>query len=118
MAGTIRLKRVYEPPDAADGIRVLVDRLWPRGLSRAEADLDHWLKDAAPSPDLRRWFDHRPDRWAEFQRRYRDELRGSPAVQQILELASDEDLTLVYAAKDEAHNHALVLAEHLRATRP
>ena len=117
MTGTIRLKRVYAPPEGNDGIRVLVDRLWPRGLSRAEAHLDHWLKEAAPSPGLRRWFGHRPDRWEEFRRRYRDELRGSAAVQQLLELAAKADVTLLFGAKDEAHNQAVVLAEHLHATR-
>jgi uncharacterized protein YeaO (DUF488 family) len=115
MTRTIRLKRVYEPPAGDDGMRILVDRLWPRGLRRAEAHLDHWLKDAAPSPGLRRWFDHRSDRWQEFRRRYRAELRGSAAVRQLLELSAKGDVTLLYAAKDEAHNHALVLAKYLRA---
>jgi uncharacterized protein YeaO (DUF488 family) len=116
MAGTIHVKRVYEPRDANDGIRVFVDRLWPRGLRRADADVDHWLTDVAPSPGLRRWFGHRPDRWDEFKRRYRAELRGNAEVERLLELAATNDLTLLFAAKDEAHNHALVLARRLGAS--
>ena len=117
MGATIRVKRVYAPPDDGDGVRVLVDRLWPRGLSRADAHLDHWLKDVSPSDELRRWFDHRADRWTEFSRRYQAELLGAEAVRQLLDLSANGVVTLLYAAKDEAHNNAVVLAEHLREAR-
>ncbi len=111
----IRIKRVYDPPDAADGIRVLVDRLWPRGLRKENAALTLWLKEIAPSPDLRKWFGHDPARWTEFSRRYRAELaRNDEAVAKAADLAKRGPLTLLYAAHDTAHNHALVLAAYLR----
>jgi uncharacterized protein YeaO (DUF488 family) len=110
----VRLKRVYEPPEEADGTRVLVERLWPRGLARDRARIDLWLKDIAPSPSLRRWFHHDPARWTEFQRRYREELAGrEPLVAQLLDLASHGDVTLVFAARDLQHNSARVLQEYL-----
>jgi len=115
MSGVVLVKRIYEPAEAGDGVRVLVDRLWPRGVSKAEAAIDLWLKEAAPSSELRRWFDHRVDRWPEFQRRYRTELAHNPSVAQLRGLAGQSDLTLLYAAKDKAHNHALVLAGQLVA---
>lgn len=115
MSGTIRIKRAYEAAASSDGVRVLVDRLWPRGLKRSEAQLSCWMKDVAPSPELRRWFDHRADRWVEFQRRYRRELNGSESFRQLEKLSASGDLTLLYAAKDRDHNHALVLAQLLRA---
>jgi uncharacterized protein YeaO (DUF488 family) len=108
VSGRVRIKRIYEPAEAGDGLRVLVDRLWPRGVSKAAIDL--WLKEVAPSTGLRRWFDHRPDRWAEFQRRYQIELAQNPAIARLRDLAGRSDLTLLYAAKDETHNHAVVLA--------
>jgi len=105
------IKRIYEPVADSDGKRILVDRLWPRGVTKHDAHLDEWLKDVAPSPDLRRWFNHDVAHWAEFQRRYRAELEaGSPALEQLLELAAQPPVTLVYAAHDETHNHARVLA--------
>lgn len=110
----IHIKRVYDAPAATDGYRILVDRLWPRGLSKEAARFDLWLKDVAPSPELRRWFGHRPDRWAEFRARYLAELDGAAALETIRQRLRAGDVTLLYAAKDEAHNHALVLAEHLR----
>jgi uncharacterized protein YeaO (DUF488 family) len=111
----VRIKRVYDPADAADGTRVLVDRLWPRGLRKENAVLTLWLKAIAPSPDLRKWFGHDPARWTEFSRRYRAELaRNDEAVAQIADLAKRSPLTLLYAAHDIAHNHALVLAAYLR----
>lgn len=111
----IRIKRIYEPPQASDGVRVLVDRLWPRGMRKAAAALDLWLKDAAPSPELRRWFGHDPARWAEFERRYRAELATHPAVLAPLRtLALGGRLTLLYGAHDPIHNHAVVLAAYLR----
>lgn len=110
----IALKRVYEPPSDADGTRILVDRLWPRGLSKDKAQVDLWLKDIAPTTQLRRWFDHDLEKWSEFQRRYRAELEGNPAaVAELKSAVSDGPATLVYGAKDEAHNDAVVLAAYL-----
>jgi uncharacterized protein YeaO (DUF488 family) len=114
----IRIKRAYEPPHESDGIRVLVDRLWPRGLARASARLDHWMKDVAPSPSLRVWFGHDPSRFADFAERYRDELRHRPEdLAPLLALANAGPVTLVYAARDEQHNHALVLRGFLEDQR-
>jgi uncharacterized protein YeaO (DUF488 family) len=111
----IRIKRVYDPADAADGTRVLVDRLWPRGLRKENAVLTLWLKEIAPSPDLRKWFGHDPARWTEFSQRYRAELaHNDEAVAKAVDLAERGPLTLLYAAHDTAHNHALVLAAYLR----
>lgn len=112
----IRLKRAYDPPAAEDGRRVLVDRLWPRGLSKDAARLDAWLKDVAPSDGLRRWFGHRPERWAEFRRRYREELASPGAQAALRDLAAwarDGDVTLLFAAKDPERNNAVVLREVL-----
>ena len=110
----IRTKRIYEPAEEVDGIRILVDRLWPRGLSRKDANIDAWLKDIAPSPVLRKWFHHDPQRWTDFRRRYREELTNNPdAVARINALAANDPVTLLYAAQDENHNHALVLAAYL-----
>ncbi|WP_316251213.1 DUF488 domain-containing protein [Sphingomonas sp. JC676] len=108
-------KRVYEPRAGDDGVRVLVDRLWPRGLTKAEAALDLWLKEAAPSTALRKWFGHRPDRWEEFQTRYLVELRTSSAVSQLRDLAQSGPVTLLYAAKDREHNEAIALAAFLES---
>ncbi|HJQ53982.1 MAG TPA: DUF488 family protein [Gemmatimonadaceae bacterium] len=111
----VALKRVYEPTAASDGRRILVDRLWPRGLTRRAADVDEWLKDVAPSTELRKWFGHDPARWPEFKRRYRRELRAHrEAVDRIARLAARRRVTLVYGAKDDAHNDAVVLADVLR----
>src|SRR5579875_2029965 len=113
----IFLKRVYEPFDEADGCRVLVDRLWPRGVSKVEARLDFWVKDAAPSSGLRKWFGHKPELFDEFRSRYLDELRTNEpqiqAVKQIMDLAEKGRVTLLYGAKDPVHNHAVVLYEEL-----
>ncbi len=110
----IQLKRAYEPPSRDDGVRVLVDRLWPRGLRKADAGIDHWLKDVAPSHELRRWFGHDPERWREFRRRYKAELkRNREAVDALRAIARQGRITLVYAAHDEAHNQAVVLKELL-----
>jgi uncharacterized protein YeaO (DUF488 family) len=106
----VRVKRCYDPPAADDGVRVLVDRLWPRGLKRDEAGINIWLKDVAPSADLRRWFGHDPARWASFQDRYRAELAGSAALDKLLALAKGgERVTLLYGARDTEHNNAVVL---------
>lgn len=110
----ILLKRAYEPPDPSDGFRVLVDRLWPRGVAKASAHIDLWLKEVAPSPFLRQWFGHDPSKWAEFRERYVLELRDNPeAVGQLTEHLRHGALTLVYGAKDREHNHALVLKAYL-----
>ena len=111
----VALKRIYEPPSPADGRRILVDRLWPRGVSKAKAHIDVWMKDVAPSTELRRWFDHRPERWPEFRRRYIDELKSNPELHRLREMAAAGPLTLLYAARDTAHNEAVVLAEQLLA---
>ena len=112
----IRVKRVYAPPEPSDGTRVLVDRLWPRGLKKTDARIDLWLKEVAPSPELRRWFGHDPARWPEFVRRYHAELAARPeVVQKLLELAASGPLTLLYAARDEAHNNAVALKAYLKA---
>ena len=109
-----RLKRVYEPPSPDDGLRVLVERLWPRGLSKQAAAVDHWTKQLAPSPDLRRWFGHLPERWPEFQDRYREELEAMPeAVASLAALCRQGPVTLVYAARDEERNSALLLKRFL-----
>ena len=109
-ASHLRLKRAYEPAGADDGTRILIDRLWPRGVSKAKAALDDWIKDVAPSTELRKWFGHDPTRWTEFQRRYRAELREqSAALDRIRERARTGVVTLVYSAHDEQHNDAVVL---------
>ena len=110
----IKLKRVYEPVDEADGKRILVERLWPRGLTKEKAQVDLWMKDVAPSTALRKWFDHDPAKWTEFQKRYRAELEdNSEQVAQLTEAIGKRKTTLVYGAKDEEHNAAIVLLEFL-----
>jgi uncharacterized protein YeaO (DUF488 family) len=110
----IRLKRAYEPPAASDGTRVLIDRLWPRGVTKAEAVIDHWLRNLAPSIGLRKWFGHDPARWEEFRRRYAAELEHHPdELDQLLRLAQDGPVTLIFGARDEAHNNAVVVREML-----
>ncbi len=110
----VRLKRAYERPSSRDGVRILVDRLWPRGLHREGAAIERWMKDIAPSSELRRWFGHDPARWEEFAGRYRVELAGnSSLVDELRGIASRRPLTLVYAARDEEHNQAVVLREVL-----
>ena len=112
----LRLKRIYDQAEARDGKRYLVDRLWPRGVSKTEADLDGWLKELAPSDKLRRWFAHDPARWGEFKRRYRLELKSKAKKAQLRVLALElqkETITLLYAAKDEKHNNAVVIQDEL-----
>lgn len=113
----LRLKRVYDPAGDADGHRVLVDRLWPRGVTKGEAALAEWAKDAAPSPELRRWFHAGGAEWAEFRRRYLRELDAAPEATGGLlgRLGAGEVVTLLFASRDEAQNHAVVLAEYLRS---
>jgi uncharacterized protein YeaO (DUF488 family) len=112
----IRVKRVYEAPSRKDGFRILVDRLWPRGLTKERAAVDLWLKDVAPSAELRKWFGHEPARWNQFQTRYRKELtKNKSALAQLRQKAGDRTVTLVYGARDEEHNEALVLKKILEA---
>ncbi|PQZ82771.1 hypothetical protein CQ035_03310 [Brevundimonas sp. MYb46] len=117
MKGAVLLKRAYEPAEPEDGQRVLVDRLWPRGVSKEKAAIDLWLKEIAPSTALRQWFNHDPALWEEFQRRYRAELDANgEVVGQLKDVIRAGKTTLVYGAKDEAHNDAVVLAEYLGGT--
>ena len=110
----IRIKRAYDLPEPTDGTRLLVDRLWPRGLRKEAAALDGWEKALAPSPELRQWFGHDPARWQEFRRRYLAEMALNPEpFEAVRKLARSGTVTLVYAARDEAHNHALVLRDFL-----
>src|SRR5262245_46728396 len=108
----IAIKRVYEPAQKADGFRVLVDRVWPRGMSKVKAEVDLWMKEIGPSTELRKWFGHRPERWAEFRERYLEELEKKQALlDQLSEYAENGPLTLVYSAKDEIRNQAMVIIE-------
>lgn len=110
----VRLKRAYLPPSPDDGVRVLVDRLWPRAVRKSDAAIDRWLKEVAPSTELRGWFGHDPDRWEAFGRRYRAELSRNPApLNELRQAAHGARLTLVYAARDEVHNAAVILGELL-----
>ncbi|MGF2733868.1 DUF488 domain-containing protein [Marinobacter sp. DUT-1] len=117
----IRLKRAYETPARSDGPRVLVDRIWPRGVAREQADITHWLKGLAPSTQLRKWFGHDPDKWSEFLERYRKELQSDDAREDLAVLKSllgDHDrITLVFAAKDTDHNNAVALRNFILADR-
>ena len=115
----VRLKRAYDPPAATDGYRVLIDRLWPRGISRDRAKLDGWEKELAPSTELRQWFGHDPTRFEEFRRRYIDELRDRrPLLSALRDRARHGTVTLVYSAHDEEHNDAVVLSEVLLSGLP
>jgi uncharacterized protein YeaO (DUF488 family) len=109
----LSIKRVYLPAAEDDGWRILVDRLWPRGLRKDDAAINEWLKEVAPSPELLKWFAHDPAHWAEFQERYRAELQANPAVEALAARVAKGPVTLLYAAHDEEHNHALVLAAYL-----
>jgi uncharacterized protein YeaO (DUF488 family) len=110
----VRIKRIYQEAEPADGRRILVDRLWPRGVSKERARVDWWLKEIAPSNELRRWFAHDPSRWEEFQTRYRGELEAvRPLLDELRALAAQETVTLLYAARDEVHNNAVLLKKLL-----
>lgn len=112
----LNIKRVYDEPDAGDGLRILVDRLWPRGLSRDKAAVDQWFKEIAPSAELRRWFGHEPERWSEFRRRYFAELDRNPeAVAMLRKTVGRRRATLLYAAKDGEHNNARALRDYLKS---
>ena len=117
-ANNVKLKRVYEPPAREDGTRILIDRLWPRGLSKEDAALDLWMKEIAPTTELRKWFAHDPARWEEFRHRYADEVqRNAELLKQLWTLARQGPITLVYSARDEAHNDAVVLRDVLLGHR-
>lgn len=116
----IIIKRIYEPASDSDGFRVLVDRLWPRGVSKEKAHIDLWLKDVAPSDALRHWFGHEAEKWPKFRSRYREELRRDPEAVRTLRDAvkGRQTMTLLYGAKDEEHNQAVVLREFLLHEAP
>lgn len=111
---SIKIKRIHEPAEPGDGARVLVDRLWPRGVSKEKAALTQWLREVAPSDELRRWFDHRPERWDEFRRKYSGELAAAPETWRPLrELTGKGPVTLLFAARDETRNNAVALKEFI-----
>ncbi len=112
----IKIKRAYQPPEEEDGFRILVDRLWPRGVSKDKAKLDLWLKEVAPSDELRKWFGHDPEKWSEFQKRYSAELKDKKSfLSKIKDLEKEKGtVTLIYSAKDEEHNDAVVLRDKLQ----
>ncbi len=110
----LRVKRIYQPPEKKDGVRILVDRLWPRGLTKEKAKIDLWLKEIAPSDTLRKWSHHDPERWPEFKKRYFAELAEIPEqVKNILSQSKGKTVTLLFGAKDEQHNNAVALREYL-----
>lgn len=112
----LRVRRVYDPPARTDGCRVLVDRIWPRGLSKEDAKLDAWIRDVAPSAELRKWFGHEPSKWEAFKRKYFRELDGRrEAIEELLTTCSKRTLTLLFSAKDTEHNNAVALKEYLEA---
>lgn len=116
---SVQTKRIYEPPSPADGHRVLIDRLWPRGISKENARIDEWARDLAPSTELRRWFGHRPERFEEFRARYTEELRDhAEAIAALQRRASSGTVTIVYAARDSDHSNAAVLAPIVRRGLP
>ena len=115
---TLRLKRAYEKPEPTDGTRILVDRLWPRGLTKQKAAIDLWLKEVAPSTELRKWFAHDPEKWRSFRSRYRTELKERSApLESIKSKAKKGVVTLIYGARDQKHNEAVVLKEFLTTKR-
>jgi uncharacterized protein YeaO (DUF488 family) len=112
----IQIRRAYDPPGRGDGYRVLVDRVWPRGVAKDDLDLDEWRKEIAPSTRLRKWFGHDPERWREFQKRYFVELEGKQdSVRELVKRAHQGRVTLVYGARDQDHNQAVALSAYLRA---
>lgn len=114
---TINLKRIYDPPSPDDGLRILVDRLWPRGVKKETAHIDHWLKEVAPTNKLRKWFGHDPEKWDEFQKRYKFELSKNQAFHELKKIAAESSiLTLLYGAHDNLHNQAVVLKKLLETS--
>lgn len=107
------IKRVYDKPSLSDGKRILVDRLWPRGVKKSTSNIDLWLKEVAPSNELRKWFSHDPEKWEDFKERYKKELKGNASLEELRKIINDTDVTLIYGAKDEKHNNALVLVSVL-----
>ncbi len=112
----IGIKRVYDKPAVSDGKRILVDRLWPRGVKKSTANVDLWLKEIAPSNELRKWFSHDPEKWEEFKKRYEKELVNNKTLGELRKIVNETDVTLIYGARDEKHNNALVLASALHKT--
>ncbi len=113
---TLKIKRVYESFDKHDGYRVLVDRIWPRGLKKEASRIDRWMKEVSPSTSLRKWFNHEPGKWKEFTNSYREELKKSDAVTELKEIIKEyKTVTLLYSAKDEKHNQAVVLQQFVRS---
>ncbi len=108
------IKRIYDKVEVTDGTRVLVDRLWPRGVRKSTAHVDKWMKEVAPSNELRLWFNHEPEKWDGFREKYEKELKSNPALEELVALAKKEDVTLVYAAHDAEHNNAVVLSETVK----
>jgi len=112
---TILIKRVYEPAGEKDGFRILVDRLWPRGMKKETANLDKWMKEVAPENALRKWFNHEPEKWVSFRQKYKAALKKTDAVQELIaEIKKHKRVTFLYSAKDETHNQAVVLQEYIR----
>ncbi len=109
----IGIKRIYDKAEVTDGTRVLVDRLWPRGVKKSTAHIDKWVKEVAPSDELRTWFGHDPEKWDEFRKKYLKELESNDAVVSLVSFVSRNDVTLIYAARDTEHNNAVVLSEFL-----
>ena len=113
---TIKIKRAYEPKATSDGFRILVDRLWPRGIKKEDAHVDVWMKEVGPSTELRKWFNHEPEKWEGFHKKYLTELQGSPAAAELAkQVQKHATVTLVYSAKDEQHNQAVVIKEFLES---
>ena len=115
---SIAIKRIYSPEESKDGYRVLIDRLWPRGIKKEKANIDNWLKEIGPSTPLRKWFGHDPARWESFKKKYQAELKDNEALSELRKIAQDhKKVTLLYGAKDEEHNHAVVLMKLLGSKR-
>lgn len=115
----IRIKRIYDPLDSKEGVRILVDRLWPRGIKKEKAKVDIWMKEIAPSPGLRKWFNHEPTKWEGFKKAYKEELEHSKAIGELERyIGVNKKITLLYAASDQEHNHALVLLDYIREKFP
>jgi uncharacterized protein YeaO (DUF488 family) len=112
----IEIRRIYEDPSKDDGVRILVDRLWPRGIKKVRAHLDHWFKDVAPTPELRKWFGHKEERFAQFRERYLEELKNNDSddMKELLSVCRSKHVTLLYAAKDEHINHAVILNKFIK----
>lgn len=116
--GVLKIKRIYDEPSKDDGIRIFVDRLWARGVTKQKAHLNYWLKDIAPSPDLRKWFNHEPEKFEDFSKCYKEELKcKQDIVDEVIKLLQKNDVTLIYAAKSPEINHAIVLKEYINSNR-